>query len=45
MLLPFAPRLGYSRVACALQRIKLAVWHVGERGDPREKKRFRSTSR
>ena len=45
MLLPFAPRLGYSRVARALQRIKFTVWHVGERRDPREKKRFGNTSR
>jgi hypothetical protein len=38
MLLPRASHLGYSRIAGALQRIKLIVWHSGERHDPLEEK-------
>jgi len=45
MLLPFAPHLGYSRVAPALQRLKLIVWHLGEGRDPLEKKCFGIASR
>ncbi len=38
MLLPPAPHVGYSRVARALQRLKLIVWHLGEGHDPLVKK-------
>jgi hypothetical protein len=38
MLLPLASHLGYSRIAGALQRLKLMVWHLGERHNPLDKK-------
>jgi hypothetical protein len=38
MLPPLPSHFGYSRIAGALQRLKLIVWHSGERHDPLDKK-------